>query len=778
MVFAVPAFSQSNIVLLLPWHRGNKIVLLGEWKAEDIAKWKQLIGSEEIYGHAFTLLDGKRFEPGIALGLEVTNIGAFERWVRQHYGLGGRARWAALDNEEKLIASGMQMPSPKEFDQMLLTRGVKTPLRRVRDFLKENPGHLDAMADLLKECRRRALRLMSEEVAEELNDETDLRVWGVMASETDKVFSGPWLGIGLNFFSLGQAMPEMHSKLMRDVFRKHIAKIEQAIMLEPTNKTLWNIWVWMAQGIGDYKWEKFISGIEPVAFSVEILSLNSMPSSEAAVWLVGEAKARKDWNTVVKLARLARAPILGSLADRKTEWEPMSSRRFLEGEVNVSGHPIQTAYVPHLEALLTLGDIDEANRVYDEMIRIVGRGRGAEAAASAADVARSMGHEDLAKQWAQGKLVNPVPSMFESLNPGGYFIMISERFSSEFANNIQAMLNKLCLLFIVHALPHYSTRINTGLDWKEGENKWALISGDRRILFEGSTIPDSEEFQSILTRLGIKGDIELYRQYIEDHGSTPGIEISLAFRIIKYLRYDEENANSPDNVRNEALAFEATKYLNRVMRDNPDVLINLPRAADFQSDLLGDSDLTKSIKFLMNSTPRPLLSNIESLLERKPSAENLWEQWMLWNGAGEVGRSLESLAESVKPSPLSGSGILGLPNSVIDAYLKECRKNGSWSKAAALLKTAWDREYSRVAMPGDPKTLIMTNDTLGDSIGIYLIEAYLNDGKPGEADEIFRSVVEFGGRFKNISQILALAKAKGHDRVAAQWEAAVAKAGK
>jgi hypothetical protein len=184
---------------------------------------------------------------------------------------------------------------------------------------------------------------------------------------------------------------------------------------------------------------------------------------------------------------------------------------------------------------------------------------------------------------------------------------------------------------------------------------------------------------------------------------------------------------------------------------------------------------TKSVKFLMNSTPRPLLSNIESLLERKPSAENLWQQWMFWNEAGEVGRSLESLAERIKPSPRSGSGILGLPNFAIDEYFKECRKNGSWSKVAALLKSVWDREYSKVAMPGDPKTLIMTNDTLGDSIGIYLIEAYLNDGKPGEADEIFRSVVEFGGKFKGISKIVELARAKGHDRLAAQWEAAVTK---
>jgi hypothetical protein len=599
MVFAIPLLSQSDTEYALSMQKGNKILLLGEWKAEDSAKWKQLIGSDEIYGHGFNLLGRESFKnvsrQSVSEMWAITNIDSFERWLRQRYGLGGGARWAGLDNEEKLIVSGMQMPSPKEFDEMLLAKGAKTPLKKVRDFLRENPGHLDAMADLLREVRRRALRLMPEGVDKDLDDETDSMAWGVMASETDKVFSGSWLGIDLDFFRLDQEVqPERHSKLMRAVFSRHIPKIEQAIMLEPTNGTLWNIWVWMAQGIGDYNWEKFINGIEPVVFSTYVLSANSAPSPEAAVWLVGDARKRKNWNTVIKFARLARAQVFGP--NQKIEWKPMQAIRSIGGRpVNVTGHPIQTAYVPHLEALLTLGDIDDANKVYDEMIRIEGRGRGAEAAAfAAADVARSMGLEDLAGLWGKGEQVNPVPSMFNNLPTGDYFIIISEKYFSEFANNIQALLDKLHLPFVMQALPHYSTRINTGLDWKEGENKWALISGDRRILFEASTIPDSEEFQSILSRLGIKGDIELYRKHIEEHGSTPGIELSLAFRIIKYLRYDEENANSLNNIRNEALAFEATKYLNRVMRDNSDVLINLPMAAAFQFDLLGNGDVTKS----------------------------------------------------------------------------------------------------------------------------------------------------------------------------------------
>jgi len=177
--------------------------------------------------------------------------------------------------------------------------------------------------------------------------------------------------------------------------------------------------------------------------------------------------------------------------------------------------------------------------------------------------------------------------------------------------------------------------------------------------------------------------------------------------------------------------------------------------------------------------PKPMLSNVESLLERKPSAQNLWQQWIFWNKAGELGLSLESLAERLRPSPLSDGGLLALPFLAIGEYYQECKKNGSWAKAAALLKTVWDREYSRIASPGTVRSIIgTTKDTLGDSIGFHLIEAYLQDGRPGEADEVFRAVLDCGGKFSDLSKILDLAKAKGQERLAAQWQVAATKTGK
>jgi len=55
-----------------------------------------------------------------------------------------------------------------------------------------------------------------------------------------------------------------------------------------------------------------------------------------------------------------------------------------------------------------------------------------------------------------------------------------------------------------------------------------------------------------------------------------------------------------------------------------------------------------------------------------------------------------------------------------------------------------------------------------------LIEAYLQDGKYREADEIFKAVLDLGGKFEDLSKIIELAKARGFESIAAKWQTAIA----
>jgi len=307
----LPLFSQTDFEYELTRHKGNKIVLLGDWKTEDNNKWKEVIDSDGIYEHGFTLLDRSNLKYGAFVPDRARNRNiaeAFETWFRRQYGLNSGARWALLDLENKLITSGVNTPGASELERFLDQRGIKSPLRILHDFLHENPDHLDAKTDLLKEIRHRALHKMPVNITEELDTASDLRIWGIFAAETDRVFSGSWLGVDLDFFRPDSEQPEQHSNLMRAVFRKHISKVESSLKIEPINNRLWNIWAWMVCGLPDYRWDVFVNSFEPVTFKKsDILSLDiSIPSYEVSVWIVEKARAKKDWDTVIKFAQMAR----------------------------------------------------------------------------------------------------------------------------------------------------------------------------------------------------------------------------------------------------------------------------------------------------------------------------------------------------------------------------------------------------------------------------------------------------------------------------------------
>jgi hypothetical protein len=650
--------------------------------------------------------------------------------------------------ENKLIVTGVQTPSAKEFEQMLDQRGIKSPLRQVRDFLRENPDHIDAMTDLLTEVRRRALHVMPQDATEDLDTEADLRTWGVLAAETDRVFSGNWLGIELGLFRPDKSQPERVSNLMKASFRKHIPKVESALRLVPVDSDLWNIWAWMASSLPDYKWGDFVNIFEPVVFRRDHNSnVVSIPSSEACVWIVAKALGEKDWATMIKFAPIAKWCRQHS-GTAKTEWLPGGDFAWMSfGYEPIEGYPIKSAYVPLLEALLRTGDIDGANAVFDEMLfRLDKNGT------IAAGVARSVGMEDLAAIWEKGEPFNKV--LFEP-KPEPWFLVLAPP-------NAEGGAYMQQLIGVIFKLPpsssftqtHIGSQEHVALGWKiEDGNGWALISADGHLLAKDSGIPSLEDVQAIFDRFNIKSQLEIYKKYMADHGSSPQLELLAAFEIYKNRR---EIAASTDGSQDENSIAEFAWYLNKVMREHPGALAYLP------------SIWSASHNEVLTSLSKQMLANIELLLLNKPSTVTLWNQWIFWKNIEGSERSLESMVESVKLSPLAKAGTVP-PSSVIDYYFEDCKRNGSWNKVIGLLKTAWDREFLRLDTNMGYSYSGINKGTLGDRLGVPLIEAYLQDGRPNEANEIFNAVLGIGGKFTDISKIAALAKEKGQERLAREW---------
>ena len=791
MVCSSPLFSQTDFEHNLTKTKGNKIVLLGNQKAGDVGKWKDVIDSEGVYEHGFTLLNRASFLDGAMFSLKNSDIDAFERWIRQKYELSLSAAWIALDMENKLIVSGAIAPSHGEFDAMLEQKGIRTPLKIVRAFLRENPDHLDAKGDLLREVRRRALARLPADLSEDLDAKADLKIWGVLASETDNVFKGDWMGIDIDFFRPDQDQPEKYSKLTRAVFRKRINSVESAIREQPCDSGLWNIWAWMARSIPDYKWKTFINTIEPFVFS-DLNSIISSPSPDVCVWLIEESRQKKDWDTVIKFARIARAFFREPSASKKDEWTPARSGfTFMEWGKRIEGFPVKSAYAPHLEALLRLGRLDEANDVYDEMIRIEGKTtkeRGVPKTDNgrlAANVARAAGMEELAKIWEQGEPINKAPYA-ELINFDGFpvfYTFAGFEGNLQYQTNFSKIINKLSArLRVYHSTwskNDTNDAINTTINWKkEDGERWALIGGDASVLEQGVGMPEAEKLQDIVNRYNIKDTSDYYRDYMSEYGTQPGLELGLAFEIInrKLDELSDNKQSAPGNSNlDDALWTEAGNYLKKILAYHAGILVNMPSVS---------SDDDVSLQNLpIKPLSKPLLTTIESLLKRKPSSSLLWNQWLFWREAEGVHRSLESLIEEIKPSPLSAPGTVP-PVDVFDVYYKECKENERWSKVIELLRSVWDREFDRITSHqkksdsdlsgnGQDKTVDfsalfarMYSDRLGDEVGIPLMEAYLRDNKPGEAREIFNAWLNRGGKFKDVTKIIELAREKGYESLA------------
>ena len=589
--------------------------------------------------------------------------------------------------------------------------------------------------------------------------------------------------------------------MMRAAFRKHIPKVELALCEQPTDTGLWNLWTWMARGIGDYKWGRFVDTIEPFVFPSLNISI-AIPSPEVCAWLVEESRKKEDWHAVINFAKPARF-FSELFPDAREEWMPGGTSAWSQAGEGIKDYPAKSAYAPHLEALLRLGRLEEANTVFDELIRFEGKtafypktilvdGKPeryrADNARIAADTASLVGMKDLAEVWGLGEPVSKAPYV-SSWGFNGFPVFFTyAKYATDYYKMFYQIAAGLSPALRVHAGSGTDVDIDT-LGWKRGDgDRWALIGGGSFVLEQGFGLPEPDALQNILDRHSVISTSDYYRKYMSEHGAQPGLELRLAFDIMTnyYIAWDRNRTIAPSNhEESEDFWAEAASLLRKVLSSHPDVLMNMPYAF-FDAPIESQA---------MKALSKPLLSQIESLLARKPSSRELWSQWQLWREIEGAKRPIGPLAEAVVPSPMAKPGTVP-PAAIFNQYYEECKADGKWHKAIGLLRAVWDREYSRVlslkkknpdiklAAPksrpssGSAKDFeayhtLAASSALGDKVGIPLIEAYLMDDKPIEAREIFNAWLDCGGTFTDIAKIAGLARERGQERLAREWEAKV-----
>ncbi|MDR0498191.1 MAG: hypothetical protein LBH03_00460 [Holophagales bacterium] len=649
-----------------------------------------------------------------------------------------------------VIAAGTDIPDIKALDSMLTRFGIINTLKQLRAFIREHPNHLDARADLLKEARRRALIAMPKDINDDLGEFDDLRVWGVLSRELDLAFTQDWVGIKLDFFRPDMNSPEKFSPVMRTIFRKHIAKIEAALMELPSNESLWDIWGWMARALDDRPVFKFVQTLDPFN--------SNCPSPKVAAWLTNVAKSKSDWENVIKMARIAR----GFTSIRVEVSETWSPNLFGDRIVSrrIEGYPEESSYYPQLEALLKLGKIYDANDTFDELIRsslIVDVKR-------VAEIANSAGFRELSEIWSKGVAINEIPFCKPMEWGIPQIVMIGDYSSPEYQQLRSAVYNTNL------GWPIYTTwdEINKSLNWTGNNFHYALIDGNGHVIYEGTQVPSSAELEEIIEKKSIIKPRKQFDEFLKKYPSHIetlvfyGIENILeAINTLQMTHADEIELNS---TQDEMVWGKIAGPWTNIM-SHEYAMHAVP------------SFYAKKIKFyspLMKSLSKRFLPKIEAALHNSPSSNTLWNLWLFWRQAGDNERDFEKILNSIQPSPCVLKGSVP-PASAFQAFYIECKENNRWPQIIKLLSDVWDREISKQILENNIKRKndlepVILFPKLGDDVGVPLLEALLRTSNRQKADEVFNIWLECGGSFSKSSDLIGIARQLEYYSLANEWE--------
>jgi hypothetical protein len=728
--------------------KGNKVLLLGTWSVVERKAWERLVAEEGLFEQDLALVDSASWA-GNPMGYG--DPAGFEAWLRGRYGLGA-SRWVLLDNANRAMAFDITTPKAPELAAQLESNGLSSPLRQLRSFLATHPDHLDARADLLKELRRRSLKVAKGDGKSDLGAEADLIAWAPFASAVDTAFKTDWQGLVLPFFRVEQDQPERRSPLMKAIFTRHIRAVEAALRENPTRESLWNLWGWMARSLGDRPWQKFLTNLDPFLYP----GGPTCPAPNVAVWLTKEAMAAGDWEWVAELTAMSQG-LSAIPVEVASNWMPGLFLRQTTYQ-SLKGFPEESSYAPRLEALLRLKRQDEAQRVFEDLLL----SRGVGSALVAAEAARRAGENGLAREWAMGRLPQPV-AFSHPVRWGRPQLVVRANWDDPYLRRLSDLSQDL--------KPVLETRFlgigtSESLGWNGEEHRWAMLDGRGRVLVQGKALPKVEILQTALDKMELKSRADLAREFLRRHPGHPE-----ASRVLAIESGQEAARQMSGDDKGPKLDPEADAKL-------------WSECAQAWSAYYKDADAWKAPETLeggfdgwVSSAKRsPLMRDIavralpklEAALEREPMSRFLWNTWLFLRDIEGESRAFAVLLARLEPDPMTAPGTFP-PASVMNTWLEDCQQTGRWGEAAKLLRQPWERDLARI----DTEQNVKQNakpDPRAWNTGHMLVKALLQDGRASEADEVVNAWAERSGTFTELEPLSQLAKQLGHETLAGKWE--------
>jgi hypothetical protein len=235
--------------------------------------------------------------------------------------------WLVLDAKGQPVAKGRKLPSAAELKRKLVQGGVLPVEQYLRRFLKTHPGNPEARAALMgllhekavaqaikilkiapetKEGRETAATATTwsgsasvglRSVNEIFDDGLDVRTWAPFAQELETFFADPaWAAAPI---ALDGYLAEGHSKQIQVAYRRHRAKVQDALVSTPSSYQCWQLWVRLKSALPEKPLATFVNELRPLP--QELRGRNYLLDPRVVNLLLADARKHGEWDFVREL---------------------------------------------------------------------------------------------------------------------------------------------------------------------------------------------------------------------------------------------------------------------------------------------------------------------------------------------------------------------------------------------------------------------------------------------------------------------------------------------
>jgi hypothetical protein len=227
--------------------------------------------------------------------------------LRRENWYGGEFRWALVNNERQVIASGTDTPTEDILVNALEVARVEKATDKLRQFIKEYSDHVEAKEELAQRLKKDAAAKTTEifqksQGAEKitLTPEEDYKIWGEYATlfrQVANYYSDnvPNTATHVDAFQNDEVMrrrPTMAAlaKELLPIFAANIARL-------PTEGGFWTMWVILADPKSNTQYASLMETVKPQPFA---RNLQVPPSGFLGV-LANRYKWNNNWQGIVNV---------------------------------------------------------------------------------------------------------------------------------------------------------------------------------------------------------------------------------------------------------------------------------------------------------------------------------------------------------------------------------------------------------------------------------------------------------------------------------------------